>query len=130
MNIKRFIISSIAVFVFVFLFEWLFHGVILKGIYDQTAQLWRPEGEHQMVYLFLSQICFSVIAAFIFTRNYEGKGIGEGFRYGLYVGLVLGSVQLATYCYMPIPLVLTLGWVAAGMLKGLGSGIVSSLVYR
>ena len=130
MNIKRFIISSIAVFVFVFLFEWLFHGVILKGIYDQTAQLWRPEGEHKMVYLFLGQICFSVIAAFIFTRNYEGKGIGEGLRYGLYVGLVLGSVQLATYCYMPIPLVLTLGWVAAGMLKGLGSGIVSSLVYR
>ncbi len=130
MNVKRFIISSIAVFVFVFLFEWLAHGVILKGIYDQTAQLWRPEVEHKMVYLFLSQICFSVIAVFIFTRNYEGKGIGEGLRYGLYVGLVLGSVQLATYSFMPIPLVLMLGWVAAGMLKGLGSGVVSSLVYR
>ena len=130
MNVPRFIISSIAVFVFVFLFEFLFHTLLLKDLYDQTAHLWRPEGEHKMAFVLMSQIFFSFIVVFIFTRNAEGKGICEGFRFGLYLGLVLGSLQLATYCYLPIPLTLTLGWVAAGILKGLGSGIISSLIYR
>ena len=130
MNVPRFIISSIVVFVFVFLFEFLFHGVFLTGLYEETTHLWRPVGERNMAFILMSQIFFSFIAVFIFTRNVEGKGICEGFRFGLYLGLVLGSLQLATYFYLPIPLTLTLGWVAAGVLKGLGSGIVSSLIYK
>ena len=36
---------------FFFLFEFLFHGVLLRSIYEQTSDVWRPEGEHKLGYL-------------------------------------------------------------------------------
>jgi len=122
--------AIVAVFAFVFAFEYLFHGILLQGLYEQTASVWRPKEEHSMVFLFLSEILFSAVAVYFFTRNYEAKGIGEGVRFGLLVGLLLGSVEIATYCYLPIPFALTGAWVIAAILKGLGAGVVSSLVYK
>ena len=43
---------------------------------------------------------------------------------------LLGTVKVGAYCYLPIPFVLMVVWVVAGVLKGFGSGIVASLVYR
>ena len=132
MNVQRFIISAIVVFAFVFLFEMLVHAVILAGIYEQTSSIWRSHEESQgyFAYLVLSQLLFSIALVFLFTRNFEGKGIGEGARFGLYVGLILGAVQVGAYCYLPIPFVLMVGWVVAGVLKGLGGEIVASLIYK
>ena len=130
MNMKRFIFSAIAILVFVFLFEFLVHGVLLQGIYMETAHLWRTQEESPMIFMFLSQLGFSLMAAFIFTRHFEAKGMGEGVRYGLMIGLLLGSIQVGTYCYMPIPGMLTAAWVLAALVKGLGSGVIASLVYR
>jgi len=130
MNKKRYIISLFVVFVFVFLYEFLVHWFLLKDIYTQTSQLWRPEGEMNMFFMFMSQLGFSVVIAYIFTLHYEGKGIGEGIRFGLCMGLLLGSIDIATYAYMPIPMMLTLSWVLASLLKGLGSGVILSLVYK
>ena len=130
MNKKRYVISLFVVFVFVFLYEFLVHWFLLKDVYTQTAQLWRPEEEMNMFFMFISQLGFSAVIAYIFTLHYEDKGIGEGIRFGLCMGLLLGSIDIATYAYMPIPMVLTLSWVLASLLKGLGSGVVVSLVYK
>jgi len=130
MNTKRFLLASIVAFIFVFIYEFAFHGMLLKGLYEQTAHLWRLEGEHKMQFILLSQLGFALMMGFIFTLKYEGKGIGEGVRFGLLMGLLVGAIELGTYCYMPIPLALTLAWVAGAILKGVGTGIVLSLVYR
>ena len=37
MNTKRFVLANIAVFVFIFIYEWLFHDVCLGDIYRNTA---------------------------------------------------------------------------------------------
>jgi len=130
MNKKRYVISSFVVFVFVFLYEFLVHGFLLKDIYMQTAQLWRSEEEYKMIFTLISQLGFSAVLAYIFTLHYEGKGIGEGIRFGLYIGMLLGSIEIGTYSYMPIPMVLMLSWVLVSLLKGLGTGVVLSLVYK
>ena len=130
MDVRRFIVGSVVAFIFVSAFEFLFHGVILAGTYEATAEVWRPEGEHKMPFLIGSQLLFAIAAVFFFTRNYQGRRIGEGVRFGLYVGLILASVKLAEYCYLPIPGGLLVAWLIADLLKGLGTGIVASLIYR
>ncbi len=130
MNIKRFIIASISVFVFVLAYDWLFHGVFLRGLYEQTKEIWRPEGESYMGFMLLSQICFSFMLTFIFTKGFEGKGIGEGVRFGLLIGLLLASIQIGAYAHLPIPLSLAFGWIVAEFLKGLGAGVVASMTYK
>lgn len=130
MNKQRYVISVLATFVFVFLYEFLVHGYLLRDLYEQTALLWRPEEEYKMLVMSMSQLGFSAVLAYIFILHYEGKGIGEGIRFGLYIGMLLGVIELGKYSYMPIPMVLMLSWVLAALLIGLGSGVVLSLVYK
>ena len=130
MNKQRYAISVLVAFVFIFLYEFLVHGKLLMDLYTQTKELWRPEGEGNMLFLFASQLGFAAVAAYIFTLHYEGKGVGEGVRFGLCIGMLVGSIEIGTYCYMPIPMVLMLSWVLASLVKGLGTGVVLSLVYK
>lgn len=129
MNIQRYVISALVTFVFVALYEFLVHGYLLMDIYTQTKELWRPQEESNMIFMFASQLGFAAVAAYIFTLHYEDKGIGEGVRFGLYIGMLIGAIDIGTYSYLPIPMVLMLSWVLASLLKGLGSGVVLSLVY-
>jgi len=130
MNKQRYFISVLATFVFVFLYDFLVHGFLLGDIYKQTAQLWRSEEEYKMHVMLLSEFGFSAVLAYIFTLNYEGKGIGEGIRFGLCVGMLLGAIEIGKYSYMPVPIVLMLSWVLATLLIGLGSGMILSLIYK
>lgn len=130
MNKQRYVISVLATFVFVFLYDFLVHGFLLKDFYAQTAQLWRSEEEYKMPVMLMSEFGFSAVLAYIFTLNYEGKGIGEGVRFGLCIGMLLGAIEIGKYSYMPVPIILMLSWVLAALLTGLGSGVVLSLVYR
>ena len=104
----------------------------LQDAYKSTAALWRPEAEMQsyMGLMFLAQTVFASGFAFIFTMNYEGKGIDESVRYGLYLGLLLAVIEIRKLCYMPIPLSLSLTWAISVVVWGLFAGIILSLVYK
>ena len=78
----------------------------------------------------MSEFGFSAVLTYIFTLNYEGKGIGEGVRFGLCIGMLLGAIEIGKYSYMPVPIILMLSWVLAALLTGLGSGVILSLVYK
>lgn len=131
MNTKRWLMASVAAFAFIFVSEFVVHGVLLQGLYEATSQLWRSHEDTNMAVMFMSQCLFAAGLAWLFTRNYEAGGIGEGLRFGLYVGVVLGAIELGKYAYMPVPGTLVAVWVASAMLiKGVGAGTVLSLVYR
>jgi len=130
MNTKRFILATIAAFLFVGAYEFVLHGQLLKGIYQETAHLWRAEGEYKMAFILISQLSFAAMMIFIFTRDYENKGIPEGLRFGLYIGLLLASIEIGTYSYMPVELSLALAWTAGMLIKCLGVGVIASLVYK
>jgi len=112
------------------LFDFLYHGFLLKDIYMSTAKLWRPPSDYNMAFMMLGEFCFAAAITLLFTRNYEGNGIEGGARFGLYLGLVLGALQIGTYAYMPIPLTLTIAWVIGMLLLSVGAGIVLSLTYK
>ena len=45
MNRKRWLLASGAVFVVMAVLEFLVHGVLLSGLYQQSASVWRPQAE-------------------------------------------------------------------------------------
>lgn len=132
MNIKKFVPTVIAGFVFVFLYEWLFHGNMLMGLYARTANLWRSVEDMQahMPLMMAMQFTFVLILAFIFTRNYEGRGIGEGLRFGIYMGALMGFTAFSTYCFMPISFTLALAWLIGTFIEVLGLGVIFALTYK
>jgi hypothetical protein len=129
-NIQRYCFSFVAVFIFIFLSDYLCHEFLLAELYEKTRELWRAKDEHIMIFIRLSELGFAAVVAFIFTRHYEDKGVMEGLRYGLYIGLLLAALKIGTYGYMPIPLVLTFSWMVLSIVNGLGVGLVLALVYK
>ncbi|MBT3509894.1 MAG: hypothetical protein HN472_10190 [Nitrospina sp.] len=130
MDTKRFALAVLAVFIFVFLFEFVVHGILLKGMYIETAHLWRAEEDSKMIFIMLGQILLSLVATFMFTKLHGVEFFNDnGMKFGILIGLILASPTIASYCYMPVPFALWISWVGAELTKGIGAGITISLVY-
>ena len=130
MNVQRFALSVVGAFVFVFVFEFLWHAVLMKGMYDATSSIWRPEEEVKMVYIFASQFLFAVVFSYIYTLIGKHIACKRGIAFGFFAGLLMAMPQLGTYCYLPIPLTISLLWMLAEFLKCLGAGMVIAAFYR
>jgi len=73
---KRFIVAFIAAYVFMFFWGWLLNGVLLKDIYAQTPNLWRPQSE--MMSLFHWIIIGQALVIFAFVMIYASGFAGGG----------------------------------------------------
>ena len=132
MNIKRLLYSCVAVFGFVFIYEWVFHGVILKETYEQTASLWRPQSDmgSYFVWLTLGQFLFCILFCIIFTKGYENRGLVEGAPYGALMGLIFCAPNLIFYAVQPLPGSLVVAWCVGGMIEITLAGVLLATVYR
>ena len=135
MDTKRWLLASVAVVVVMGALEFFIHGVLLSDLYKQTASVWRPEAEMQkMMWVFWAGILvFAPFFTLIYAKGYEkGKAaLGQGFRYGLYVGAMLSVMgSFGWYVLLPIPLALASYWFLATLVEFTVAGIVAGLAYR
>ncbi|MDA2927836.1 hypothetical protein MYX78_11520 [Acidobacteria bacterium AH-259-G07] len=76
MDIKRFIIAGVVVYVVYQILGFLIHEVILSGPYASLESLWRPEEKTWIFWL--TGLLWAALFTFIYTKGYEGKGVMEG----------------------------------------------------
>jgi hypothetical protein len=131
MNWKKFFLAAISVFITYEILDWIIHSLILGSKYMEIQHLWRPDMMDKMWIMYVTAFIFSFLFIFIFTKGYEGKGVAEGARYGLYIGLLMNIVGIFNqYAMYPIPLGLTLQWFFYGMIQFIIIGIVAASVYK
>jgi hypothetical protein len=135
MNTKRWLLASVAVFVVVAVLEFLIHGVLLSDVYRQTGSVWRSDAEMQkLMWIFwVGMLVFAPFFALIYVKGYEkGKpGLGQGFRYGLYVGVMLSVMHsFGWYVILPIPLALAFYWFLGILVEFVAAGVAAGLVYH
>jgi len=130
MNFKRFVLAVLGAFASVFVFEMLWHGFLMKGMYEATMSVWRPESECNMTVMLVSQFLFAGVLAYIYTLIGSKLPCKRGVAFGFFAGLILGVPQLATYCYLPIPLSISLMWVLASIVKCTLVGMAIACIYK
>lgn len=130
MNMRRFIFAAIGAFVFVFLYEFLVHGFLMMGQYEQTASVWRPQEESNMVVMLLSQFLFGMAVAFFYPIVGPDTECKKAIPFGIGLGLVMAMPQIATYSYLPIPLTISLLWAVIAFVKAFGSSYIVSKIYN
>jgi|GEM_PF-1845032 len=130
-NIPRFLSATIAGAIFLYAFEYIVHVHLLMDTYQQTPQLWLSVEAMQENAAWGFVRLFALVAAigYLYTRNHEGKGADEGVRFGLAVGAILGISMASSYLWMPISGDLAVSWLLTGIGKGLGIGVIFSLMY-
>lgn len=125
------LIPVAAVFVTIFAFQWLFHGVYMMPQYQATAGMWRPEGEMQQ----MMWVCIvsKLIMAFAITCLFcwiaqgcesQGKCPKKGAKFGFKIGLLLGAQQFASYAWLPIDMKMAVNWFIGDVLMGILIGVV------
>lgn len=127
---KAMIVGGLLTFIFVFLYEFLVHGVLMKGLYEATSSVWRPEEEANMPIMFLSQLLFSLAVAFFYPIVGPDKDCKKGIPFGFGLGLVMAMPQLASFNYLPIPMSISLLWMLITFVKALGASVIVSKVFN
>lgn len=132
MNIKRYIGATLALFVFIFLYEGLVHGYLLMGLYEETAKVWRDFNEMMtdMPLAMCFQFALSVWSAFAFTQIYSEGGVANGLRFGLFFGVYAGILTASWYLWLPVPTTLGWSWFFSGIGEGLGGGVILGSIYH
>ena len=78
-----------------------------------------------VIYVFMAYLL-----AVIFSKGYEGKGMGEGVRFGLYLGLLMAIPwAYGTYAVMDIPYSLALQWFVYGVIEFVVAGVILAAVF-
>jgi hypothetical protein len=135
MNQKKFWIAFIVIFIAYEITNFLVHGLILGSTYmsEEVAPLFRSQevlASTQWVRLF-TELVWSFFFTFIFVKGYENKGIMEGIKYGVYMGLFYSFVfAYQTYWMFPMPYSLTLQWFIFGLIQCVILGILAATIYK
>ena len=132
MSKKSLLIGTVAVFVFISIFEWIFHASILGSLYRSTAELWRPEADMDrfMIWLTLGQLLFSIMFCLIFAGGYQNRGLMEGARYGLLIGIFFISTNLVFYAVQPLPANIVIYWSIGGLVETIIAGMILAAIAR
>jgi hypothetical protein len=133
MNTGRYILGSLVVAVYLYIAEWILHGVILSKWYNENLQLFRPEAETgiYLIWMLIGMLILAFGFCYIFLKGYENKGIGEGFRYGLYVAIAFSiSNSLIEFSVFPYPISWMIGWIIGYTVMLILAGIIFAAIYR
>jgi hypothetical protein len=133
MNTKRFWLAFVAAYVVYHVFGFVVHGIWLDPVYQDLAEVFRPKEQmDSMAWIFFVTSAVVVwVFCYVFTRGYEGRGIGEGVRYGLIMGLFMMVIQAYdSYVIYPLPYHLILKWFISGMVIFIVMGIAVALIYK
>ena len=105
--------------------------MILGSTYESIQGLFRTDMADKMWVMYVTGIVFSLLFVYIFTKGYEGKGILEGVKYGLLIGLVVHFVgSFNQFVVYPVPYVLMWKWVIYGTIEVMAAGAVTALIYK
>jgi hypothetical protein len=128
---KKYLLTSLAVFITWTVLDFVIHGVILKSAYEATASLWRPMDEMKMIAMHLANAVAALTFTAIYVNMIRGKSVQEGLKYGLLMGIGVGFVMgFGTYSYMPIPYSLAWGWFIGIVVEAIAAGAVVGAIAK
>lgn len=131
MNIRRFLIASIAVYAVFQVMDFIIHGIILSETYKSLSSIWRPDMMSLMWIFYAAGLVTAFLFVYIFTKGYEDRGLLEGLRFGIIIGLFMNVIGIfGQYVMYPIPISLSVQWFVFGMIEFAVAGIVAAAIYR
>jgi hypothetical protein len=132
MNHKRGAIALIVAFVFIFLFGFLWHGILMKSAYMETAALWRTDPDFNRHFPIL--LLGHAVLAFAFTGLYVSKvgvqSAGTGFGYGIVFGIFCVGIDLIRFAVEPLTTKILWMWIVGSLISFVITGALVGAIYK
>ncbi len=131
MNIKRFFTGGLAIFIIFTIGDFIVHQLILGKVYMSMTNVWRQDMMSLMWIMYLSSFIFSYLMMFVFVKGYEGRGLLEGVRFGIIIGLMtVGAGSFYQFTIYPLPFSLIIQWFGFGLIEFILAGIAAAAIYK
>ena len=132
MNTQKYVIASIAAAVWLFVYGFVANVYVLAEYWatNTTLGLMRPEGGEIMWAVVVSMLLQGFALGYIFTRNFEGTGLGEGVRFGLLITWFIAGLYFLFYALQPWELTSTFVAIITDGVGYIGAGVVLALIYK
>ena len=129
---KRFIVAFIAAYIFIFFWGWLLNGVLLKDVYAQTQNLWRPQSETMSLFhwIIIGQALLVLAFVMIYASGFAGGGVAAGVRLGVMLEIAAIGMRLVMYAVQPFPGKLIVYGSVSGLIEMIIVGAVVGAIYK
>lgn len=132
MNFARLSAAALVAWVADMAFGYLVYGVLMRDLFAQHPEVFRPEAETNVALGFAASLLGFFVFAYVYAKGYEGgPGLQEGLRCGVLVGLLLVSFAVV-WNYVTLRLSGTFGvyMAVATLLEMSLMGIIIGSIYR
>jgi hypothetical protein len=127
---KKLWLGFIAVFGMFEVMNFIVNGLLLMSSFDSLKNLWRPDMMSLMWIFHVNMLIGAFFFILVFSKGYEGKGIVEGVRYGLYIGIWMGvGFAYGTYAMIAIPYTMALIWFVTALMQYILAGIIAAAIF-
>ena len=124
---KKVWVGAVIVFIAFGIMDYVVHSVLMMSTYQSMVDsgTFRAPDDAKMHVFFLVRALQSFFFALVFSKGYESKGMAEGIRYGLYMG-VFGGVAFSYFAYgiFPIPYELAMKWFLYELVQWVIAGVL------
>jgi hypothetical protein len=111
--------------------NYAIHGLILMKTYQSLENIFRADMMQKVWITYVTSLILSFLFVYIFSKGYEGRGIAEGARYGLLIGLIMNVAGMFNqYVVYQIPLSVIVQWFIYGVVQFVIIGIVAAALYK
>ena len=129
---KRFLFAFLAAFIFIFFWGWLYNGVLLRDVYMETSNLWRPQSETMNLFhwIILGQAILVLAFVMIYASGFAGGGVAAGIRLGIMLEILAIGARMMMYAVQPLPGKLLVYWSVGGLIEMIVTGAIVGAIYK
>lgn len=132
---KKFWLTFLLVFVTLEVTGYIIYTFIMGSTFQdpEVSKVFRPGDEmtSKMWIVYLMDLVWSFFFVFFFAKGYENRGIMEGVRFGIYIGLFFSMVvSYQAYAFYPLPYKVVLPMFLWGLVQCVLCGVVAALAYK
>src|SRR5215813_7153997 len=128
---KQIIWAVLAILVAWLILDFLLHRLLLRSVYEASANLWRPMDQMNIPLVYV--VMLTLITSFVLIYGFlvEPKSLASGVKFGVLFGLAISiSAGFGTYIHMPIPLRLAWSWFLGGWVKAIMAGAIVGVLIK
>ena len=129
---KRFAIAFVAAFIFIFLWGWVYNGVLLKDVFAEAQSLLRPREEMMSLFhwIVIGQAGLALAFVMIYASGFAGGGIAAGVRLGIMLEVLAIGARCAIYATQPFPAKLLVLISIGGFIEMIVTGVIVGAIYK
>ena len=133
MDVKKYFMPTLFVFVVIMIFNIIFHGYIMENLYLSNSHFFRPQDEIQKhrYFMWIANLIYSFAFCYIYSKGHEKKEdpLAQGIRFGLWMSLLIWLPHtIINLTIFPYPKSLEVAWLAGYITQSVLAGITAAVV--